>query len=236
MKLVISQPMYFPWVGMLEQLQLADIFVIYDDVQYSRGFFNRVQIKTNNGTEWLTIPIKDVHKGMKIFEILIDNSTNWQRKHLSALKHAYSAAPFYREMIDIVENILGDARNSLFDITKNSMLSLIEYFNLKSQNSIYQSSNLSIHGSGSLRLLNICQALNATTYITGHGAKNYLDVDIFYENKIEVQLMDYKRTVYPQLFGDFTPYVSSLDLIANCGKTGREFITSPAKNWREIVK
>ena len=51
---VISQPMYFPWIGIFEQIRLADVFVFYDDVQFTRGFINRVQYKTPQGTGWIT--------------------------------------------------------------------------------------------------------------------------------------------------------------------------------------
>ncbi|MCA9907942.1 MAG: WbqC family protein, partial [Anaerolineae bacterium] len=66
MKLVISQSMYFPWAGLLEQIRLADTFVHYDDVQHTRGFYNRVQIKTGNGVRWITVPLRDWHQGQRI--------------------------------------------------------------------------------------------------------------------------------------------------------------------------
>src|SRR5690606_29856763 len=73
--IVISQPMYFPWVGQLEQLRLADTFVFYDDVQFSKGSFsNRVQIKTEAGMRWMTVPLKDLHLGQLINGVALDQS------------------------------------------------------------------------------------------------------------------------------------------------------------------
>ena len=66
MKVVISQPMFFPWVGFLEQMRLADVYVHYDDVQFSKGSFtNRVQIKTPEGFIWLTAPLRNLRAGRK---------------------------------------------------------------------------------------------------------------------------------------------------------------------------
>ena len=77
--IVISQSMYFPWKGYLELISLADIFVIYDDVQFSKGSFtNRVQIKSPNGKQsWLTIPMEGLKSGQKINEIFLKNINTW---------------------------------------------------------------------------------------------------------------------------------------------------------------
>ena len=80
--IVISQSMYFPWIGILEQLKIADVFVYYDDVNFSRGFLNRVQIKTKDGSAWLTVPIKKWHRGDNIDVIQVNREINWEKNHL----------------------------------------------------------------------------------------------------------------------------------------------------------
>ena len=103
---VISQPMFFPCSGMFEQIRLCDVFVHYDDVQFSKGgFFNRVQIKTPNGIRWLTVPLQDVKLGQNINETLIDSASNWRRKHLELLRQSYTKAPFKAEMLELVESV-----------------------------------------------------------------------------------------------------------------------------------
>ena len=54
---VISQSMYFPWIGLFDQIRLADKFIFYDDVQLTRGFYNRVQVVQANGTKFITVPL-----------------------------------------------------------------------------------------------------------------------------------------------------------------------------------
>ena len=55
---VISQPMYFPWVGMLEQMRLADVFIYLDDAQFSKHTWQqRNRIKINDSLAWLTVPV-----------------------------------------------------------------------------------------------------------------------------------------------------------------------------------
>ena len=104
MNVVISQSMYFPWVGFLEQMRLADAFVQYDDVQFSRGSFtNRVPPTTAPGTRWLTVPLQGVHLGQRIEEVLLDNHSDWRGQHISQLTDAYRKSPFLADMLAVVE-------------------------------------------------------------------------------------------------------------------------------------
>ena len=72
--------------------------------------------------------------------------------------------------------------------------------------------SLNIGGSSSERVLEIVKAVNGSCYISGHGALNYLDHDLFEQAGIKVAYMDYMLTEYPQNYGKFNPYVSGLDL------------------------
>src|ERR1700722_18634953 len=107
--IVISQPTFFPWVGMFEQIRLADVYDHYDDVQFSKGWFtNRVQIKTAAGSKWLTVPLENHRLGQRINETAVDRSHNWRSSHLAFLDQAYKHAPFRTEMLSIAEDVYGD--------------------------------------------------------------------------------------------------------------------------------
>lgn len=235
MKAVISQSMYFPWVGLLEQVRQADVFAHYDDVQFTRGFYNRVQVKTSRGTQWLTVPLRDQHRGQLIDEVMVDDRSDWRSLHLDVLKQAYVNAPYRHEMLVLVEGVLKQPINSLADVARNSIVALAEYFDLAQNTRFVSSRALGVGGSSSQRLRDLCVALDVDIYITGHGARNYLDHQIFEDRGIEVRYMKYDCLPYPQLHGDFTPYVSALDLVANCGKEGRSVIQSEAINWKVFI-
>lgn len=234
-KTVISQSMYFPWVGFLEQVKLADIFIHYNDVQLSRGFYNRVQVKTQSGSKWITVPLRDHHQGQKISETLIDDRQDWKKQHRRILHHSYRTAPFFDDMIKLVDAVFDSSAQTLADISKTSIMTLVNYFGLAEQKQFIDSANLGICGSSSQRLIDICKRVKANIYITGLGALNYLEHELFEHSGIEVRYMDYKKHCYPQLHGDFTPFVTALDLVANCGKSGIQYIDSPSVNWKEFV-
>lgn len=234
-KAVISQSMYFPWVGLFEQIRLADIFIHYDDVQFTRGFYNRVQIKTANGCKWLTVPLRDQHRGQRIDEVLIDERIDWRGRHRDMLKQAYWKAPYREEMLSLVDQVFAKDYVTLADLSRESILSLASYYGLTEKTSFGSSAQMEVLGASSQRLRDICLAVGATVYITGHGARNYLDHEMFEKSGIRVEYINYRMIPYPQLHGDFTPYVTALDLIANCGKQGVKVICSGSVYWKEFL-
>ena len=225
LKITISQPMYFPWVGFFEQFLLSDIFVYYNDVQFTRGFFNRIQLKKSSTTSiWMSIPLKEVRKRKLINEMEIDNSLPWQSKHRNLLKSHLRKGKYLNDALCLLDNLFQNEFTYLDEITIKSIELVVDYYKLKVPLKILKSSQLSSVGSGTERLVSICKYFNANCYITGHGAYNYLDQNSFHKCDINVYYMKYNLPEYDQCFPNFTPFVSVLDLVANMGKSGRPFL------------
>jgi hypothetical protein len=237
MNVVISQPMFFPWVGMFEQIKQADVYVHYGDVQFSKGSFtNRVQIKTAQGIKWLTVPLQKVSLGQSIDEVTINTRINWRDQHLDILKHAYAKAPYCEEMLSIVAQVYEQPTHSIGELGRLSIAACCDYFGLETKQRFIDVQQLGIGGSSSQRVLDIVKTLGGTKYITGLGARNYLDHSLFEREGIRVEYMDYQKSPYPQCNGEFTPYVSILDLIANMGKEGGRLIHSGTVYWKDYLK
>lgn len=236
--IVISQPMLFPWVGMFEQLRLADIFVYYDDVQFSKGSFtNRVQIKTASGIKWLTVPLKGVSLGQKINEVQVNYRKDWINNHINFLMQTYKSATHKDDVYDLVSTVYNAKDSTIDKISIKSMNVIMDYFGIfDCRSNIYISSAMEILGKSSQRVLDIVNHFNADHYITGLGALNYLDHGLFEENGVKVNYMNYQKKDYKQDFGKFTPYVSILDLIANLGEKGIDYLCSNAIYWKEFKK
>lgn len=233
---VISQPMYFPWVGILEQIRLCNTFVHYEDVQFTRGSFsNRVQIKTESGMRWLTVPLKGHKLGQLINEVEIDYRSDWRRNHNETLKHAYAKSSYKSEMLDLVGEVFSHQHETLAELSKASMMSLVRYFGLEHGRTFTASPDLNVLGSSTQRVIDICTRTKANCYLTGHGARNYLEHEAFESEGVDVAYVDYGLSHYKQLHGPFTPYVTALDLIANCGKEGLQHINGKPTPWREFI-
>jgi hypothetical protein len=231
--ILISQSMYFPWCGFLDLIRLSDTFVHYDDVQFSRGFYNRVQIKTNKGTTFITVPIKNKHQKQLINQSYIDYSHDWVESHRSALINSYRKTKFIDDAISLFDTVHKNKYEKLCELSRASIISLLSYFGLDKDITFSDSVNLNEPGSGSERLLKICKSLKGEVYMTGHGAINYLNHGLFEQHSIEVRYIDYCFEGYSQMYGEFTPYVTSLDAIAHLGPDVRRILKSSSVNWRE---
>lgn len=231
---VVLQPMFFPWIGHLEQIRLADVFVHYDDVQLSSGgFVNRVQLKTAQGKQWLTAPIE--HAGLRtIAETRLCRTRDWRTQHLRTLQQAFAKAPCRDDAVGLVEQVYRVRHETLADLCIAGVEALADYFALRTE--FVRSSTLSIGGSATARVVAICQRFQAQRYVTGHGARDYLEHDRFTAAGIDVRYMDYARTPYPQQHGPFDPHCTALDLVANCGRDGRWAIASGTRPWQQFVQ
>jgi hypothetical protein len=234
-RVVISQPMLFPWPGILDQVRLADVFVHYDDVQYSKGgVVNRVQIKTPRGVQWLTIPLRDLRLGTRIDEVLVSDEP-WRSRHLATLEEAYAAAPHRDWMLETVRRVYAPPRQRLVEITTAAVEDLATAFGIGGPEKFLLSSTLGVSGSGWRRVLDVVLRLGGDVYVTGHGARHYLDHEAFEREGVRVEYVVYARRPYPQLHGEFTPFVSALDLAANVGPSGGALLVSETVPWREFL-
>lgn len=236
MKVLITQSMLFPWIGMMGQLRLADIIVHYDDVQLSKGSFtNRVQVKTESGLHWMTIPLHNFRLGMLIDETSFGTKENWKKSHISLLSQSFQNSPYKTDALDMVEQVYSSSCETVGSLSRYSMIALGAYYGLLDGKKVLDVRSLGVSGSSTNRVLDIVKKVGGSTYITGNGARNYLDHLSFQNAGIEVSYMEYNIIPYFQPWGAFTPYVTGLDLVANMGRQGLEGITTSTIPWQQFI-
>src|SRR6185369_6924950 len=220
MTCVILQPSYIPWRGYFHQIAKADTFVFYDDVQYDkRGWRNRNRVKTPQGSTWLTIPVcsKGLRThGVQINEVQIDWEQEWNKKHLETLRHVYGKAPYFSKYEPALAEFYARGYELLSDFTIDLTVHLAGVLGITSTRFL-RSSELTVSGSKSDRLLNVLRVLNATHYISGPSAQGYMEEEKFHDAGITLEYMNYTYPEYPQLYPPFDPAVSILDLLFMCG-------------------
>jgi len=231
----VNQPCYLPWRGNFALMKAADVFVFYDDVQFTttRRFFSRVQLKTAAGRRWLTVPVrKSGRYGQSIHEtVIVDDG--WARRHAAAIREAFRVAPFASVVEPILAVLTDRPWERLAELSIATTLAMAPL--LGAERRTVRSSQLGIGGSGTARLLAICRALGATRYLTGHGALAYLEHEAFEAAGIAVEYLDYDLSPYPQQHGAFEPYVTALDVLANTGPEALAHVNARAVPWREML-
>jgi len=231
---VILQPQFFPWRGVFEQIRFSDEFMFLDEVQFQKGgVVNRIQLKTAQGPQWLTVPVLRGGRLPLILDVQIDYRSNWREKHLKTLQASYARAPFLREMHAIVADVYAERPETISQVAIAGTLRCAEYLGLHPHVTI--SSETPVSGTQNRRLIELLLQRGATTYITGLGGLDYLDEPLFAAHGIEIRVMAYRRTPYRQLHGDFDPHVSILDAIANLGPEAAAALDSPAIPWHEAI-
>jgi len=224
---VIMQPGYLPWLGFFELMSKSDIFIIYDNVQYDKnGWRNRNQIKTPNGPQWLTVPVLIKNKP-KINEVKIDNRQNWNKKHLKALELNYKKTSFFDKYYENFEKILLKKWERLLDLDMALIRELNKALGLKKE--IKLASSIKINASDKVeRLIKICKHFKVNTFYEPAGGKNYLEPKKgeFKKEGIKLIFQNYKHPIYKQLYGEFIPNLSVIDLLFNEGKNSLKIITN----------
>lgn len=220
-KAIITQSNYIPWKGYFDAINSVDVFVVYDEMQYTkRDWRNRNKIKTPNGLKWLSIPVNVKGKfNQKINETLVSDSS-WNKKHWDTLKQVYAKAPNFKENKDFFEELyLTCDLENLSDINLYFIKAINNLLGITTP--IIRSKELELKGDKTEKLLNICLDLGVTNYYSGPAAKNYMELNLFEDKNINVHWFDYSGyPEYTQMHGDFEHGVTILDLIFNEGIEG----------------
>ncbi|NER82511.1 MAG: WbqC family protein [Leptolyngbya sp. SIO1D8] len=223
----IHQTQYFPYLGFFHKLAQADIFVVMDNVEFlRRGLQHRNKIKTAQGDQWLTVPVLHRQKQL-INEVKINPDFPWARKHWGALCTNYSPAPYFDLYADDLQEILFQDWKSLHELNLTLLIWTMRALSIDIP--IVQLSELPVTGQKSQRLIEACQAINADTYLSGIGGKNYMNLDEFEAANIKVIWQNFTPPIYPQLFSDvgFIPNLSILDVLFCCGPDSCQFLADP---------
>lgn len=216
---VIHQPDFVPHLGFFDRFTKADLYVVLDHVQFvngsSRAWTHRDKVKTPQGEKWLTISTKKAPRDTPINKIELSTSVDWRRKNIQLLESIYNEAEYFSEIMPEVKKLYLIECNSLSEFNIKSIEMLMDMLDVRVP--FVLSSEMQLVSSKNELLISILEEVNASHYLSGTGARGYMDVEKFKAAGIEVIWQEYTHPVYPQLFGNFIPQLSSLDLLFNCG-------------------
>lgn len=227
MIVAIHQPQFMPWLGYFDKIVRSDIFIFLDNVQFKKNEFqNRNKIKTAQGWMWFTVPVLYKYPE-QINEVRVNNLVDWRKKHVRALEINYHKAPYFHDLFPEIEQFYAEDSEFISDANRASVLMLLKLLGVFKE--IKVASMLGdLPEVPSERLAAICECVKADTYLSGAGGKDYLDLEPFNKKGITVLFQDFKHPVYPQLYGEFIPNLSLLDLLFNCGTDSVNFLEGKA--------
>jgi len=219
------QPIFLPWLGYFEQIAATDTFMFLDDVQYTKqDWRNRNRIRTKTGWMWLTVPVRKVGHDQRLSETLIDDE-HWKRKHLKSLQQNYAKAPYYTEIMALIEPHIRAPQLNLITLTEGMIESIASYLSV-GRDFLRASAVPKNTNDRNERLIELCQHVGADCFFTGPSANEYLDLALFARHGITVVFQDYKHPLYQQVFDGFESHMSVLDLLMNHGPRSANILLS----------
>ncbi len=195
-----------------------------DDVQYDKRWTNRNRIMATNGWTWLTVPINKDHKFLPNMLVEINNEIPWKEHHWKKIYQSYAKTKYFHLYKDYLENLYKKEWKFLFDLDFETTKKTIDWLGLKIE--IVKESELHVKGQSTERLVNVCNAVGADTYVAGKGSKNYMEEKLFQKNNLKIEYQNYVPMQYPQRFTDvFVPDLSIIDMITNVGPDCLKLVT-----------
>ena len=214
-KLAIMQPYFFPYLGYYQLLVAADVFVVLDDVAFiNRGWINRNNILLNGAPHLFTVPLKDASQNRIIKDIETAEQANWRKKLLKLLTHAYLRAPMFRPAFSGIEDLILGGEQKISRLASASIRLMRDMHNLSTR--LIFSSALEYNRAlkGEAKIIEICNAVNAATYINPIGGKELYRSKAFEKRGIELLFLKSAPVRYRQFESDrFVPNLSMIDVL-----------------------
>jgi WbqC-like protein family len=214
---VVLQSNYLPWKGYFDLIQSADVFVHYDEVQYTKNDWrNRNRVCSKNGVHWLTIPVSREAVKLKISEVRLPDP-RWQDDHFKTLSESYRPAPFFSQIEPLLDEFYKRRTWTLLsELNRHCTERIASLLGLTTR--FLDSKDFSLAGDRVERLVSLLQQIGATEYLSGPSARDYLAGSERLFEQAGIRLLFKSYAGYPeyrQLHVPFEHAVSIVDVLAN---------------------
>ncbi|MBU3593272.1 WbqC family protein [Polynucleobacter sp. 71A-WALBACH] len=213
MKVGVMQPYFLPYIGYFQLIAAVDLFVIYDNIKYTKkGWINRNRFLQNGGDEMFSLPLRKGSDSLDICERELAADFDKDR-FMNQLRGAYFRAPYFEQTFSLIERVLRHSESNLFLFLRNGIEQVCAYLGISTK--IITSSEIEIDHRlrGQDRVLALSSALAATIYINPIGGVELYSKKAFLENGLKLQFIQSKKFEYLQFNNAFVPWLSIVDVL-----------------------
>lgn len=221
MKLAIMQPYFMPYIGYFQMIAAVDTFVIYDNIEYTKkGWINRNRILKNGEPDTISLPLA---KGSDFATVINrDLAATFHSKDkiklYQKIKELYRKAPFFEETMPLMDAVFGCQHHNLFDFIHFSIAQVCQHLDISTRFIVSSTIDIDHHQKGQDKVLSICKAVGASTYINAIGGLDLYSAESFQKDNIQLLFIKTSFPSYPQFSHDFVPWLSIIDVLMFCGK------------------
>jgi hypothetical protein len=213
MTVAIMQPYFLPYIGYFQLIGSVDLFIVYDNIKYTKkGWINRNRMLLDGKDAMFSLPLKGGSDSLDVCQRALAESFS-REKLLNEFREAYRRAPFFGQTFSLLEKIVRDDRNNLFDYLHHSIVAACEHLGMKTDIRVSSTVPIDHTLKGQAKVLALCRAVGAGRYINAIGGIELYSKDAFRNQGIELQFIKARQFVYPQFGADFVPWLSIVDVM-----------------------
>jgi len=213
MKLGIMQPYFLPYIGYFQLINAVDKYVIYDNIEYTKkGWINRNRILMNGQDFLISLPLKKDSDHKMVCERELSSEYH-PKKMLDQIKSSYSKAPYFKEVILLLESILFSTETNLFNFIYHSVKAISDFTGINTEIVVSSTVNIDHQLKSEDKVLAICKALSADSYYNAIGGKELYSKERFRDAGIDLKFISSDAIQYQQFKNDFVPWLSIIDVL-----------------------
>lgn len=217
MKVAIMQPYFMPYIGYFQLINAVDEFIIFDTPQFIRhGWIERNRILKPDGEPlYIKVPLIKHKRETVIKDLRIRNDESWKQKILAQIVPYKKKAPYYNEVVELLNEIFENETDSLAEFNIRSLQKICNYLGISTPIKVWSKMGVSIVEvkEPDEWALNICKAIEASSYINATGGQSFFNAQKYKESNIELGFIESKDIAYKQLDNDFCPWLSIVDVL-----------------------
>ncbi len=218
----IHQPNFLPWLGYLDKLARADVFILLDTVQFPKTggtWMNRVRMMVSGAPTWITVPVVRGHGVREVAAVRINGQRPWRAKILRTVEQNYAVAPYFDEVMPTVVDMINMDTDFLADFNEASISALATSLDIDASK-ITRASRYDVAAASTDLLIGLTKAVSGTSYLAGGGAGEYQEDEKFAASGLGLAYQGFEHPVYPQAKAPGCHGLSVVDALMNCGFAG----------------
>ncbi len=213
MKVAIMQPYLLPYIGYFQLISAVDLFIVYDNIKYTKkGWINRNRMLRNGADVMFSLPLKGASDHLDVVDREVAPEFHG-KKILQQFEGAYHRAPFWAETWPLIEDVMLNAERNLFRFLHHSIMGTCRHLAIATEIRISSSIAIDHALSGQDKVLALCEAVGATTYVNSPGGVSLYSSDAFSTRGMALRFLYPEPLVYPQFSGEFVPWLSIVDVL-----------------------
>ncbi len=226
------QPYFFPYIGYFQLIAAVDMFIVYDNIKYTKkGWISRNRMLQNGKDVMFSLSLKSDSDSQDVCERELVADFN-RDKLLNQFNGAYRRAPYFAQTFPLVEQIVRHEDTNLFRFLHHSIVRACEHLGITTEIRISSGIAIDHDLKNQDKVLALCEAVGATTYVNAIGGMELYSKETFREKGIELKFIKSKPFEYAQFSDAFVPWLSiidvmmfnPLDTIQTCISTNYELI------------